>query len=170
MKKHQGSCDAGDLIIPIATQFLLNEVLGRCELEMPLPGCNQRLSFGNPRWKCTLQVFHDGEQHAGQGADITVAVDDIYGNDSLYVAAVCDGEYIGCFDRAPAHPVNWWGHWVVECSHKSSHYIRVDENMRGKKIDIYALHFDFDMEDFRVFAYLCESKGTMLGAELKLER
>ena len=70
MKKHQGSCDAGDLIIPIATQFLLNEVFGRCELEMPLPGCNQRLSFGNPRWKRTLQVFHDGEQHAGQGADM----------------------------------------------------------------------------------------------------
>ena len=143
----------------------------------------KKLDVGTPKASNMLAAFKDFDRivstrkltvevpaDASPDAFITVAVDDIYGNDSLYVAAVCNGEYIGCFDRAPAHPVNWWGHWVVECSHKSSHYIRVDENMRGKKIDIYALHFDFDMEDFRVFAYLCESKGTMLGAELKLER
>ena len=116
--------------------------------------------------KLTVEIPSD----AREGSYITVACSGEHGRECLYAAAVCGSRFVGCFDRAPSFPVHWWGHWTIDCSHNSSHYIRIGDGMRGKSVDVYLLLLDGGVEDYTADAYLCEENGAMRGAELKLER
>ena len=105
-----------------------------------------------------------------KGSYLSIACNGQHGYEGVYAAACFKERAIGCPDRAPSYPVNYWGHWVVKTGINYTYYLPLDETLRGEKIDVYALICKDGDETFNTDVYLCSPNDSKHGAELIIER
>lgn len=86
---------------------------------------------------------------------IAVACDGEHGNEGIYCAAEMNGEFIGAPSRAPAYPSNVFEHLVTRADKGYTYYIPVTDEMKGKKITLWALQNRNTDKEIKVSAYIC---------------
>ncbi len=73
---------------------------------------------------------------------IAVAVEGVHGDENVYLTAQGDGEYYSFPERAPEYKANQWEHRVMSSDKNHTFYLDISEEMKGRKIKIYALFSD----------------------------
>ena len=73
---------------------------------------------------------------------ITVAVEGAHGEEGVYLTAETAGKYRSFPDRAPEYKANQWEHRVMGSDKNNTFSLDITEDMKGKKVKIYALFSD----------------------------
>jgi len=93
-------------------------------------------------------------EDAPEGSYLAAAVDGEHGREGAYCGVLCDGQPVGCTDRAGSYPMNNWEHIVGACDSGYTYYLSVDDSLRGRKAEVYVL-FEKDA-DIPVKIWLCD--------------
>ncbi len=75
------------------------------------------------------------------GAYLCVAINGMHGREGAWAAMKVDGCYVGSPDRAPSFTSNTWEYRNADTDRNYTYYIPLTSNMKGRKIEVYALSF-----------------------------
>ena len=77
-----------------------------------------------------------------KGAYLCVAINGKRGREAAWAAMKIDGRYVGCPDRAPSFTCNPWEYRNADTDQNYTYYIPLTPDMKGKKLEVYALSFE----------------------------
>lgn len=77
-----------------------------------------------------------------KGAYLCVAINGKHGREAAWAAMKIDGRYVGCPDRAPSYTCNPWEYRNADTDQNYTYYIPLTPDMKGKKLEVYALSFE----------------------------
>ncbi len=90
------------------------------------------------------------------GSRLTVAVEGLHGEESVYCIAEIDGKLTGFPERAPDYKANQWEHAVCGSDKNNTFYLPLPDNAQGKTIKVYAIFADRRKTDVTCNVYICE--------------
>jgi len=92
-----------------------------------------------------------------KNAYLCIALEGKHGVEGAYVAAMIDGEYYGCPDRAVSYPSNTWEYVNKKRDANYTYYLPLTEEMSKKDIKIFVMGYDKDNLDFKPEWYVTSS-------------
>jgi hypothetical protein len=105
--------------------------------------------FAHPDRKEATGAWHTSFtlDEIAEGSYLSVAINGFHGVEGAYAALRVDGKYVGAPDRSRSYPSNTWEYINAAGDSNYTYYFPVDNNYRGKKIEVYVIVFDKEAGD-----------------------